>query len=302
MSQKENTLFNELQFWSFLGPVILSFTSAIALLTLSTFSLYLFGLVVLGGFACWKWKGKALLPAVTLFSLGFLIGFREELATGKIFHLGILITFILAFIAFTYAYDEADDVKELIEAKQASQDSSREVVMAEHRKKMENLTCELLDTQAASGRLSAHILNLEGQVDKYKREKLLLLENLAQKEAQISDLIKSKDERIEIPADIDLEKQLFLSKKNEHRAESMLKQLRRQFDEKDDALGIARSDLFHTKEQLAVLLKEREELANCHTDPYVLGLHEHLSQLSEENVQLRDEVSRLEAIVTSLST
>ena len=90
-------------------------------------------------------------------------------------------------------------------------------------------------------------------------------------------------------------------KKDKHLSESLLKQLREQFDEKSSILSQTRNELFHTKERLQAVLREKEEKEKFGRDSYALELEKHLLTSVEDRDDLAKEVRTLEELVTAIT-
>jgi chromosome segregation ATPase len=89
-------------------------------------------------------------------------------------------------------------------------------------------------------------------------------------------------------------------KKEKHNLECLLKQLRNQFEEKSHTLSQARSELFHTKEKLSALQRDKEEAELFSNNPHIAELEARLAQALTERENAVEEVKTMEQIVSTL--
>lgn len=83
---------------------------------------------------------------------------------------------------------------------------------------------------------------------------------------------------------------------------SLHKQLREQFDGKSSVLNQTRCELFHTRERLFALLREKEEAEKFSKDPEADLLENYLLQVSREHETANQEIFALEQLVTAVYT
>ena len=83
----------------------------------------------------------------------------------------------------------------------------------------------------------------------------------------------------------------------------MLKQFRGQFDEKNEILSQTRRELFHTKEKLFSLWREKVESQKFETDPFLNAYEKYLVRVFHEYENLlkdnQSEIEILEGLVSS---
>lgn len=136
-----------------------------------------------------------------------------------------------------------------------------------------------------------------------QQEKLFLQDRLRSYEVELSLLKKTPEELNALRKERDLlasqfaraqEKIQFLSK-----LEPLYKQLKAQFDEKNQILHETRASLFYVDTELQTLKMEREQM-NLQHNPASAPLYKEFIQLDEELASLQKENEELQSLVTHL--
>lgn len=128
------------------------------------------------------------------------------------------------------------------------------------------------------------------EVEKEKEKSYVINQNLSKM------LLKEKEIRKKLENEKDSPKNSF----DANHIHSLYKQLKTQFEEKKQVLDAARKELFHTKEQLLALQKEREKDAIEESD-LQKELKEEIFSLSEENKRYEEENKNLQSLVNTLN-
>jgi chromosome segregation ATPase len=125
------------------------------------------------------------------------------------------------------------------------------------------------------------------EIDKLKLESGQLGQHLIEKDRKIAELQLAR-----------IEPDLFDAEKRQ--TESSYRELKKQFDEKSQALDQARIRLFHVESELLAFQKEREEQTRI-LNPAEATLIQQLQQTEEEKKKLETELVSLQQIVSELS-
>ena len=144
-----------------------------------------------------------------------------------------------------------------------------------------------------------------------RAEREALLEKLAEQEAllhkfQEKEIGLDKVTETEVLLDKLSEQETLLAQMEERlktvvQTETLYKQLKAQFEEKNAVLHETRAKLFQADTQLQQLLIEKEQLS-LHSEPIPVELQQEICALEQEVSDLREENDHLLQIVTSLST
>ena len=127
----------------------------------------------------------------------------------------------------------------------------------------------------------------QGEIDKLKHEGGLLGQQLIEKDRKIAELQLAK-----------LEPDLFDAEKRQ--TESSYRELKKQFEEKSQALEQTRSRLYRVENEVLALQKEKEEQTR-NVNPAEATLIDQLKQTEEEKKKLETELVSLQQIVSELS-
>lgn len=125
------------------------------------------------------------------------------------------------------------------------------------------------------------------EIDKLKLENGQLGQHLIEKERKIAELQLAR-----------IEPDLFDAEKRQ--TESSYRELKKQFDEKSQALDQARIRLFRVESEMLAFQKERDEQARI-VNPAEATLIHQLQQTEEEKKKLETELVSLQQIVSELS-
>lgn len=127
----------------------------------------------------------------------------------------------------------------------------------------------------------------QGEIDQLKKETTGLSQQLIEKERKIAELQLAR-----------LEPDLFDAEKRQ--TEHSYRELKKQFDEKSQALEQSRSQLFHVESQLLLVQKEKEEQSRQPNLSESTLIHQ-LKQLEDDKKKLETELVSLQQIVSELS-
>jgi Ca2+/Na+ antiporter len=127
----------------------------------------------------------------------------------------------------------------------------------------------------------------QNEIDQLKREGTQMGQQVIEKDRKVAELQLAK-----------LEPDLFDAEKRQ--TESSHRELKKQFEEKSQALEQARHKLFAAEIQLLAIQKEKEEQSR-QPDFAELTLIQQLKQMEEEKKKLETELSSLQQIVSELS-
>jgi chromosome segregation ATPase len=159
---------------------------------------------------------------------------------------------------------------------------------------IENLNAEAKKLQQKLVRAEERCTSYQKLVDVHQAE----IEQLKRESSQMGQLVIEKDRKV---AQFELAKlapDLFDAEKRQ--AESSYRELKKQFEEKSQALEQARTRLFSVESQLLAAQKETEEQSR-QLNPAESTLILQLKQTEEEKKKLETELASLQQIVSELS-
>lgn len=144
------------------------------------------------------------------------------------------------------------------------------------------------------------ILQKDQQVQAHEQSLKLKEIDIESLKAQISQAwaqldAKAKEEQTVVWGDSSTKEGRALS-----RVEGMYQQLRSQYEEKSNTLDQTRFDLFHAKEQLELVKKEREEEHHFDRTEWVQRFEQHIIKLEKEIQVLEKENAALETLVSKM--
>jgi len=123
----------------------------------------------------------------------------------------------------------------------------------------------------------------QAEIDQLKRETSQMGQHVIEKDRKVAELQLAK-----------LEPDLFDAEKRQ--TESSYRELKKQFEEKSEALELARSRLYQAETQLLSIQKEKEN-----PNPTESTLIHQLKQMEEDKKQLESELASLQQVVSELS-
>ncbi len=159
---------------------------------------------------------------------------------------------------------------------------------------IENLNAESQKLQQKLARAEERCTSYQKLVDVHQAE----IEQLKREGTQMGQQVIEKDRKV---AELELAKlapDLFDAEKRQ--TESSYRELKKQFEEKSQALEQARILLFSVESQLLGAQKEKEELSR-QPNPAESTLIHQLEQTEEEKKKLESELASLQQIVSELS-
>jgi chromosome segregation ATPase len=127
----------------------------------------------------------------------------------------------------------------------------------------------------------------QGEIDKLKHENSLLGQQVIEKDRKLAEFQLAR-----------IEPDLFDAEKRQ--TESFYRELKKQFEEKSQALEQSRIRLFKVESALLALQKEKEEQSR-NVNPIEANLIDQLKQTEEEKRKLETELVSLQQIVSELS-
>jgi chromosome segregation ATPase len=159
---------------------------------------------------------------------------------------------------------------------------------------IENLNAEAKKLQQKLTRAEERCTSYQKLVDVHQAE----IEQLKREGSQMGQLVIEKDRKVAELELAKLEPDLFDAEKRQ--TESSNRELKKQFEEKSQALEQARTRLFSVESQLLAAQKEKEE-QSCQLNPSESTLIHQLKQTEEEKKKLETELASLQQIVSELS-
>ena len=159
---------------------------------------------------------------------------------------------------------------------------------------LENLNAEAKKLQQKLVRAEERCTSYQKLVDVHQAE----MEQLKREGSQIGQQLIEKERKVAQLELAKLEPDLFDAEKRE--TESSYRELKKQFEEKSEALEQARTRLFSVESQLLAAQKEKEEQAFL-LSPAESTLIQQLKQTEDEKKKLETELASLQQIVSELS-
>ncbi len=159
---------------------------------------------------------------------------------------------------------------------------------------IENLTTEGKKLQQKLVRAEERCTSYQKLVDVHQNE----IDQLKREGSQMGQQVIEKDRKV---AELELAKlapDLFDAEKRQ--TESSYRELKKQFEEKSQALEQARNRLFSAESQLLTVQKEKEEQSRQPDSAESTLIHQ-LKQTEEEKKKLETELASLQQIVSELS-
>ncbi|HEX2579973.1 MAG TPA: hypothetical protein VHK67_06200 [Rhabdochlamydiaceae bacterium] len=158
-----------------------------------------------------------------------------------------------------------------------------------------NLTIETLNAESKKmqqklARAEERCTSYQKLVDVHQAE----IDQLRRQAAQMGQQIIEKDRKVTELQLAKLEPDLFDTEKR--KTESSYRELKKQFEEKSQALELARSRLYQAESHLLSIQKEKEN-----PNPAELALIQQLKQMEEDKKQLESELASLQQVVSELS-
>jgi hypothetical protein len=159
---------------------------------------------------------------------------------------------------------------------------------------IENLNAEGKKLQQKLVRAEERCTSYQKLVDVHQAE----IEQLKREGSQLGQLVIEKDRKVAELELAKLEPDLFDAEKRQ--TESSYRELKKQFEEKSQALEQTRTRLFSVESQFLAAQKEKEE-QSCQLNPSESTLIHQLKQTEEEKKKLEAELASLQQIVSELS-
>ncbi len=159
---------------------------------------------------------------------------------------------------------------------------------------IENLNAESKKLQQKLTRTEERCTSYQKLVDVHQAE----IGQLKRESSQMGQLVIEKERKVAQLELAKLEPDLFDAEKRQ--TESSYRELKKQFEEKSQALEQARARLFSVESQLLTTQKEQEEQSR-QLNPAESTLIHQLKQTEEEKKKLETELASLQQIVSELS-
>ena len=159
---------------------------------------------------------------------------------------------------------------------------------------IENLNAESKKLQQKLTRAEERCTSYQKLVDVHQAE----IQQLQREGSQMGQLVIEKDRKVAQLELAKLEPDLFDAEKRQ--TESSYRELKKQFEEKSQALEQARGRLFSVESQMLTAQKETEE-QSLQLNPSESTLIHQLKQTEEEKKKLETELASLQQIVSELS-
>lgn len=336
MSSKEKPLERRVLFWSVLGPFVVLITLFVSLVKATPLGFYIPLVAVAGVPVCLRWKQKGLLLSLLALGLVVVICYSDLPVQQRFWHVGLGMSVALAFVVSALGFEEAESTLKHIEVEAKSRlenlwrlDETLKTLQDRYqcekedfalRRKLleqerEELRQQLAASQEASTIAKQEISSFHQQRKSLLNDCLAEQEKNAQLELQVSDLNSQVEELTaacqqakeeQAPAEV-VEKTIVEEKvideelqRELNRFKGLHKQLREQFDEKDQVLHATRKELFEMEGEVLRLEKECEELKRADRSKREVKLEQQLHQLMEENQSSKEESEALSELVDSL--
>jgi hypothetical protein len=280
----------QVKFWALIGPFISLLTLFVFFVKGSATPIALPLVLLFGVPICWKWKLKGFAGSVIVICSILFYYYLDIPLEERFWHLGMGISITMSLLITALSFEE---VESLIEAMKVESRSRLENLWKVD-EKLQQTTGELKKKKDKIREMNVKTRSYQRLLDKSTEE---LVELRANHQKTTHELYQTNKELEEL-------QQRLIQVQDASHPDAAYKQLREQFNEKQQFLEEIRKELFRSQEQLLNIQRENEELKTYQLSEVEEALERHLvkmeREIEEHDTEHQKEIDTLQEMLAQL--